>query len=633
MLIFIFLLLALPPLSLSTGWTWTCDPDSTFCRREVASDETEVQGESRCRLTCAPSSLLWPLPTSSDISQENIRAIVPSEITVIASSPSIKELVEKAVSWQVDLLNILGVSGRKDAILAINIMVEEENLDVSLANESYSLTVAEREQGQISAQITAHSYFGARHGIESLFQLIVWDSQSSSFLLPSQLEIEDSPAFPHRGVMLDTARNFIPIENIKKLLDSMSYSKLNVFHWHVTDSQSYPLHLPSLPEFSQYGSYGVEKVYSQEQVQDVVHYAMERGIQVIPELDAPAHVGAGWEAADESFTTCVYKEPWSDWCVEPPCGQLNPAIPELYPFLETMYGDWLDAFNSPSTFHIGQDEVHFGCWNSTPSIIDWLEDQGKGTQEEDFMFLWSHFLNESTESLASAAAPAQSPGLIMWNNHLTLPQYINLLDKDKFTVQLWTDSTDLEEPTIRTVAEGGFKMIFSNHDATYLDCGLGGWVANGHNWCSPYKQWQAQYMNDPFAILENQGVSNLEEAKSNVLGGEVALWTEQTDAFSMMSRIEPRASAYAERLWRGPSTGDWYDAERRLVIHRDRLASRNIGADSLTHGWCRQNEGKCLLEEEEEEETTTTAPRNDSKLNKSVTTVLVISILSLMFCK
>jgi len=192
-------------------------------------------------------------------------------------------------------------------------------------------------------------------------------------------------------------------------------------------------------------------------------------------------------------------------CVEPPCGQLNPANPRLYPLLETMYGDWMKAF-TPSSFHIGQDEIHFGCWNSTPSIVEWLEQAGRGRQEEDFMYLWSDFLSKSRESLENAASGVgqQMPGLIMWNNHLTLPQYINLLDKDKFAIQLWTDATNLEEPTIRTVAEAGFKMVFSNHDATYLDCGFGAWVGNGHNWCSPYKQWQAQYMNDPLAILENQ---------------------------------------------------------------------------------------------------------------------------------
>ena len=138
-------------------------------------------------------------------------------------------------------------------------------------------------------------------------------------------------------------------------------------------------------------------------------------------------------------------------------------------------------------------------------------------------------------------------------------------------------------------------MIFSNYDATYLDCGFGGWVNSGNNWCSPYKEWQLQHQNDPTRMLEERNVNNLAQAVANVLGGEVALWTEQADGHSMMQRIEPRAAAYGERLWRGPRTGGWQEAERRLVRHRERLVRRGVAAETLTHGWCRQNEGKCLL--------------------------------------
>merc|ERR1712127_807125 len=207
------------------------------------------------------------------------------------------------------------------------------------------------------------------------------------------------------------------------------------------------------------------------------------------------------------------------------------------------------------------------------------------------------FLNQSTSSLLSASSSLglAPPHLTLWSSHLTHPEHIHYLDRTKHTIQIWADSTDQADSTIKTVAEAGFKMIFSNYDATYLDCGLGGWVANGNNWCSPYKQWQAQHQNDPLAILERKNVTNLEEALSNVLGGEVAMWTEQTDAAGLMARIEPRASAYGERLWRGPLTGGWVEAERRLVVHRERLVRRGVGADTLTHGWCRQNEGKCIL--------------------------------------
>ena len=92
---------------------------------------------------------------------------------------------------------------------------------------------------------------------------------------------------------------------IKTLIDSMSYSKMNVFHWHITDSQSFPLYLDSLPAFTEFGAYSPEMTYNKWDVEDIVRYAARRGVRVLPELDSPAHVGAGWEAVDPSFTLCV----------------------------------------------------------------------------------------------------------------------------------------------------------------------------------------------------------------------------------------------------------------------------------------------------------------------------------------
>ena len=138
-------------------------------------------------------------------------------------------------------------------------------------------------------------------------------------------------------------------------------------------------------------------------------------------------------------------------------------------------------------------------------------------------------------------------------------------------------------------------MVFSNVDGAYLDCGFAGWVTDGNNWCSPYKGWQTIYENDPHKIIERHNVANEEEAKQNILGGEVAMWSEQTDEMSLMAKIEPRAAAYGERLWRGPSAGGWRDAETRMVRHRERLRVRGVGADALVQRWCNQNEGKCLL--------------------------------------
>jgi hexosaminidase len=520
-------------------------------------------------------------------------------VTIPNISQQTQERLDKAVIRQRSMLGSQGVEDGSSSVgLAISIngalAMPAPSLDM---DESYTLQI-NTLHGVVQVDIGADTYYGARHAIETLFQLSEWDPATSQFVILDQALIHDQPFFPHRGVSLDSARNFIPVETIKEMLDSMSYSKMNVFHWHITDTQSFALELQSLPDFTWYGAYRPDMVYSRAEVLDILDYAAARGILVIPELDAPAHVGAGWQAVDDSFTVCLEAEPWEQFCLEPPCGQLNPAAPGMFDVLETIHKEFLDIF-SPSVLHMGGDEVHFGCWNSSDMIVAWLEERGHGRMEQDFLFIWDFYQQESLARVrkASGELGIAVPKATLWSSHLTLPEYISYLDPTVYNVQFWVDSTNMEDPTIKTVAEAGFNMIFSNYDATYLDCGNSGWVSDGNNWCSPYKGWQLIYENDPHSILESHQVSNLEEAKQNVLGGEVAIWTEQTDYMSLMSKIEPRASAYGERLWRGPSAGTWRQAESRMVRHRERLRERGVSADALVHRWCNQHMGKCVLPE------------------------------------
>ena len=234
----------------------------------------------------------------------------------------------------------------------------------------------------------------------------------------------------------------------------------------------------------------------------------------------------------------------------------------LYDVLEMIYRDMFNMFGVKQ-FHLGGDEIHLGCWNSSQHIVDWLEDRGRGREESDFMFLWNYYIQQSI--LRIKRAGLEDPRLVYWTNALTKQENIHYLDPSIFTIQIWSNGQDFSDATIKTVAERGFKMIFSNYDATYLDCGFGGWVTSGNNWCSPYKEWQLQHQNDPVRLLEMRGLNNYVQAVDNILGGEVAMWTETVDGENMMSRIEPRAAAYAERLWRGSNTGSWQEAEPRLV--------------------------------------------------------------------
>ena len=210
----------------------------------------------------------------------------------------------------------------------------------------------------------------------------------------------------------------------------------------------------------------------------------------------------------------------------------------MYEVLQDIHRDLMDMFKT-NQVHLGGEEFHFGCWNSSRQVVDWLAERGRGREEEDFLFLWSHFQNTSYQNLEVASEElgmAEPPRVTLWSSQVTWPKYLNYLNPDRHTVQFWTDASDLSEPSIKAVAEGGFKMVFSNSDGLYLDCGFAGWVWNSPSWCSPYKGWQTVYENDPYTILKTHRVANLDEAKRNILGAEVAMWTEQTDDQSLLAK-------------------------------------------------------------------------------------------------
>lgn len=119
-----------------------------------------------------------------------------------------------------------------------------------------------------------------------------------------------------------------------------------------------------------------------------------------------------------------------------------------------------------------------------------------------------------------------------------------------------------------------------------MDCGFGHWMKEANNWCSPYKDWKKVYSND-FRYFD-------EKYRSQFLGGEAALWSEQVDHLTVDGRAWPRLSALAERLWSDPSTG-WQQALNRMLIHRERLVENGIAAETLVPEWCVQHQGKCIL--------------------------------------
>ncbi|XP_076935454.1 beta-hexosaminidase 2-like [Bidens hawaiensis] len=455
-------------------------------------------------------------------------------------------------------------------------------------NESYTLTVTSH-----SATMTSATVWGAMRGLETFSQLI-WGDPTR---IASGLVVTDWPVFEHRGVMLDTGRNYYPVEDLIRLIGSMSANKLNVFHWHLTDSQSFPLVLESEPGLAGNGSYGSGMEYSREDVERVVEFGLEHGVRIVPEIDMPGHTGS-WAEAYPDIVTCANMFWWpagAAWedrlASEPGTGHLNPLIPKTYDVVKNVVKETTTLFPD-SFYHAGADETVPSCWKADPTIQAYLANNGTLSQVLEI------FINNTNPYIVSLNRTT-----VYWEdvildagikvNPLTLPPETTIM-------QTWNAGPD----NTKRLVSAGYRTIVSSSDFYYLDCGHGDFTGNnsaydqppgfdqkkGGSWCGPFKTWQLIYNYDITYGL------NETEAKL-VLGGEVALWSEQADPTVLDSRMWPRASAMAESLWSGnrDETGKKRsaDATDRLSEWIHRMVSRGVKAEPIQPLWCIKNPGMC----------------------------------------
>lgn len=588
----------------SLPWGWECE-SQYLCVKKDATENPGLMTLNTCKLTCTTDGFLWPMPTSSHV-YGNISMFL---VDNIAFEPTclgeVCNMLQEAFVIFKDNLQRYHPAyshgkapwrGPWDAstlahtlYVAVSVSGEATHLELD-TDESYELTVT--TAGDVTtAAITAPTYFGARHGLETLSQLVDYHETADSLMVVTAT-VTDKPVFPYRGLLLDTSRNYVSLATLERTLDGMAANKLNTLHWHITDTHSFPLVLEGLPNMANYGAYSASEVYTTNQIADLKEYARVRGVRLLPELDAPAHVGNGWQWGEKEglgqLAVCVNQEPWLSFCVEPPCGQLNLANPEMYNVLSSVYNEMFNMFAPLDMFHFGGDEVNINCWNSTQEIFDWMTENGYGVDEAAYYEQWAVFQEKARSLLLQAAGDDDVQG-ILFTSGLTAPEHLeSYVNKSNYIIQIWSTESD---PIIGELLNRGYRVIFSNYDAWYLDCGMGAWIGEGNNWCSPYKGWQKVYMNDPYKIASDQTGSNHEDL---ILGGEAALWTEQADDTVIDAKLWPRGAALAERLWSNPA-GDWSGAEGSFIHHRQRLVKRGIQADRIQPQWCHQNDGHCHL--------------------------------------
>ncbi|KIM78411.1 glycoside hydrolase family 20 protein [Piloderma croceum F 1598] len=258
---------------------------------------------------------------------------------------------------------------------AVQSIAVESQKEITSRKENYALSVP--KDGS-TAVLTANSTLGLLRGLTT-FEQLWYQFNGEIYTLEAPVEITDAPAYPYRGFMLDTARNFFPVSDIKRTLDAMSWVKINTFHWHVVDSQSFPLEVAGFEELSQKGAYSANEIYSTSDVQDIVEYAGARGIDVLIEIDTPGHTAA-ISASHPEHIACNDALPWGDFAAEPPAGQLRLASPSTTKFTASLLSAVARALPS-RLFSTGGDELNENCYAKDPQTQADLNSSGRTLEQ------------------------------------------------------------------------------------------------------------------------------------------------------------------------------------------------------------------------------------------------------------
>jgi hexosaminidase len=486
-------------------------------------------------------------------------------------------------------------------------------------DESYLLRI-----DAVGVRLQGRSVFGLLRGVQTLRQLL-----DDPLGLP-HVEIEDAPRFAWRGLLLDSARRFLPLATLKRQLDGMAAAKLNVLHWHLTDDQAWRLASARYPRLQTHASAGA--FYTPDEARELVAHAAERGIRVVPEMDLPGHTTALAAAYPELFSAPGPYLPERGFGVFKPC--LDPRKPEVYDFLDALIGEWAAVFPDPC-LHIGGDEVEPAHWQALgldareaqagfnarlarilarhgKRMVGWDEvgdDPGGWLPADTVLQSWrgpdalqrlarsghpvllsaGFYLDQPQASvhhwrhpIVADTALAQGGASEAWHLALQLP-----LQTLQARLLLWPDGRgciafDAHAPQPLRWRERRGELSFA------LDTWMGETAARLQRRDDGVLQGHLRIGNVRY-VADGQPVAELTAPPSpapwdaasaaRVLGGEIALWGELVGPEQLDLRLWPRAFAVAERFWSPLDTTDEAGFYRRL----DRISAWAAGGLGLRH--------------------------------------------------
>ncbi|MCS2889938.1 glycoside hydrolase family 20 protein [Parabacteroides faecis] len=435
------------------------------------------------------------------------------------------------------------------------------SIDKSISNpEGYRLTVTPE-----GIELAGATETGVFYGVQTLRKSIPAVAEGMNIELPA-VTINDYPRFAYRGMHLDVSRHFFPADSVKKYIDILALHNMNTFHWHLTDDQGWRIEIKKYPELTKIGSQRKQTVighnsgeydgkpyggfYTQDEIRDVIAYAKERFITIIPEIDLPGHQQAALATYPELGCTGGPYDVWQQWGVSEDV--ICAGNEKSMQFLEDVLSEVIDLF--PSEYiHIGGDECPKIRWKTCPKCQARIKAEGiKGDKKHSA----EEYLQSSVISQMEKFVESKGRHIIGWDEILEGGLAPNA------TVMSWRG------------VDGGIEAAKQHHNVIM--------TPNTYLYFDYYQSTDTE--NEPMAIggyLPLERVYSLEptagipdEYKKYVIGVQANLWTEYIPTFSQVEyMVMPRMAALAEVQWTDPSKKEYQSFLPRLV-HMTKLYDR-----------------------------------------------------------
>src|SRR5260221_1477000 len=436
-----------------------------------------------------PRLNLMPLPANLQTGSGSLRIDSSFSVALTGHTEGRLDRAVQRFLRQLSRQTALPLSAKPSAKPTLTAHTDHASKEVQELGEDESYTLSITAEG---AKIEAPTPLGAMHGLQTFLQLV--EVSPDGFAAPA-VTIQDKPRFPWRGLMIDVARHFIPLDILKRNLDGLEAVKMNVFHWHLSEDQGFRAESKKFPKLHTLGSDGL--YYTQDEIRELIAYARDRGIRVVPEFDMPGHSTAWFVGHPELASGPGPYAVERKWGVFDPA--MDPTRESTYQFLDAFIGEMAGLFPD-QFFHIGGDEVNGKQWDGNPQIQ---------------RFMRVHKLKNNADLQAYFNTRVQK---LVAKHGKTMEGWDEILRPDlpkSIVIQSWRG-----QKSLATAAQQGYRGLLSY--GYYLDL---------------MNTAASHYAVDP---LGDAAANLSSEDLQRILGGEACMWAEYVSGENIDSRIWPR---------------------------------------------------------------------------------------------